>query len=174
MNTKDNKRKRASREKIERIFVELLQTKEIGEISVSDICKRAELNRSTFYANYLDVYDLADAVRRQLENNLGVLYQNELAEKFNSNNYLLLLQHIADNPLFYQTYFKLGYDNNYKIIGYDTQLAAKYFDNRFVEYHMEFFKSGLTTILKMWLKGGCKETPEEINEIIKSEYQGRD
>lgn len=25
----------------------------------------------------------------------------------------------------------------------------------------------------MWLAGGCKETPEEMTEIIHSEYQGR-
>ena len=46
--------------------------------------------------------------------------------------------------------------------------------NRFIEYHMEFFKSGITSIIKMWLKNGCKETPEEMAEIIKSEYRGRD
>ena len=37
---------------------------------------------------------------------------------------------------------------------------------------MEFFKSGLTAIIKMWLAGGCKEEPEEMNEIIISEYKG--
>ena len=35
---------------------------------------------------------------------------------------------------------------------------------------MEFFKSGLTKIIKLWLQNGCKETPEEMFEIVKSEY----
>ena len=52
---------------------------------------------------------------------------------------------------------------------------------------MEFFKSGLTSIIKLWLEGGCQETPEELwleggcqetpeemFEIVKSEYQGRE
>ena len=39
---------------------------------------------------------------------------------------------------------------------------------------MEFFKAGITQIIKMWLKNGCKESPEEMFEIIKSEYQGRE
>mgnify|MGYP002508929830 CR=1 FL=1 len=47
-------------QKIEQVLVELLQTKELNQISVSDICKRAGLNRSTFYANYVDIYGLAD------------------------------------------------------------------------------------------------------------------
>ncbi len=50
MNIKNNRRRRASRDAIENIFIELLQTKSLNEISVSDICKKAGLNRSTFYA----------------------------------------------------------------------------------------------------------------------------
>ena len=57
MNTKNNKRKRESRAKIESVFVELLQANELNQITVSDICSLAGLNRSTFYANYVDIYD---------------------------------------------------------------------------------------------------------------------
>ena len=60
MNTPNNKRKRESRERIEKVFIEYLQEKELSEISVSDICKQAGLNRTTFYANYADIYGLAD------------------------------------------------------------------------------------------------------------------
>ena len=37
-------------ERIEKVFIEMLQTKKLSEISVSDICKLAGLNRTTFYA----------------------------------------------------------------------------------------------------------------------------
>ncbi len=94
-------------------------------------------------------------------------------EGFNSNNYLILFQHIKENQIFYRTYFKLGYDEKYKILQYDYNLAQKHFQDNFIEYHMEFFKSGLTKIIKIWLQNDCKETPEEMFEIIKSEYRGR-
>ena len=161
-------------ERIEKVFIELLQTKELNEISVSDICKRAGLNRTTFYANYADIYGLADAIRDKLENEVSGLYKEEVTQGFNSNDYLKLFRHIKDNQIFYNTYFKLGYDNNYKIIRYDTALARVHFQNRFIEYHMEFFKAGITHIIKLWLKNGCKESPENMFEIIKSEYRGRD
>lgn len=167
MNTANNKRKRQSIEKIEKVFIELLQTKELSEIRVSDICKQAQLNRTTFYANYTDVYELADSIRDKLENDL-------LAIGFNSHNYLKLFRHIRENQGFYRTYFKLGYDDNHKILVYDTELAKKHFQNRFIDYHIEFFKSGLNKIIKMWLQNGCQELPEEMCEIIKSEYQGRE
>ena len=174
MNTPNNKRKKESIERIEKIFIELLQTKALNEISVSDICKRAGLNRTTFYANYPDIYGLADAIRDKLEVAVSDLYRDEITQGFNSNDYLKLFRHIQENQIFYQTYFKLGYDNKYRIISYDTGLAKMHFQNKHIEYHMEFFKAGITQIIKMWLKNGCKESPEEMFEIIKSEYQGRE
>ncbi|MDO5397682.1 MAG: TetR-like C-terminal domain-containing protein [bacterium] len=173
MNTKNNKRRRESVAKIEKIFIELLQTKSLNQITVSDICKKAELNRSTFYANYIDIYDLADKIREYLESEINRLYQDEQINQFNSNDYLRLFRHIKDNQLFYKTYFKLGYDNNYKILFYDTVQAEKYFGNKHIEYHIEFFKCGLNAIIKKWLENNCLETPEEMAEIIQSEYQGR-
>lgn len=174
MNTPNNKRRRESIKKIETVFLDLLQTRSLETIKVSDICKRAGLNRTTFYSNYTDIYALADSIRDKLESNLSTLYEEEISSEVNSNNYLKLFRHIKENQLFYSTYFKLGYDNNYKILLYDTELAKKYFHNRFINYHMEFFKSGMTKIIKMWLQNGCRETPEEMFEIIRSEYQGRE
>lgn len=173
MNTKNNKRKRESKERIKKEFMNLIQTKELNQISVSDICKRAELNRTTFYANYADIYELADSVRQELEDNLSIIYAEEIENKYNSHNFLKLFCHIAENQLIYKTYFKLGYDNNYKILQYDYDLAQRLFGNRFVNYHFEFFKSGITAVIKMWLANGCKETPEEIYEVVRDEYRGR-
>lgn len=174
MNTPNNRRKKKSIETIEKVFIALLQTRQLNEISVSDICKLAGLNRTTFYANYADIFALADSIRDKLEGSLAELYREEIAEGFNSHDYLKLFRHIKDNQIFYRTYFKLGYDDNYKIVSYDTELAKQHFQNRFINYHMEFFKSGLTKIIKMWLNGGCRESPEEMFEIIRSEYRGRE
>ena len=173
MNTKNNRRRRASVERIEKAFIEMLQLKELNKITVSDICKRCELNRSTFYANYLDIYDLADKVRAHLEEEVNRLYEAEQQQKFNSNDYLRLFRHIQDNQLFYRTYFKLGYDTQFKPKDYDIHQAKRHFDNQHIAYHIEFFRSGFNAIVKMWLAGGCKETPEEMERMILSEYRGR-
>ncbi len=173
MNTKNNKRRQASREKIEKVFVELLQTKELSQITVSEIIKQTGFNRSTFYANYVDIHDLADVIRKNLEKEVQSLYKDEMEHNYNSNNYLKLFRHIKDNQLFYKTYFKLGYDNRHKPEIYDIHQADLFFKGRYIEYHMEFFKAGFNAIVKMWLENGCRETPEEMSEILITEYQGR-
>lgn len=171
MNTPNNKRRRESVEKIEKAFVQLLQENELKEISVSDICKITNLNRSTFYANFLDIYDLADKLREKLEKDFSSNFEN-VSER-EQNGALKMFTHIKENQLFYKTYFKLGYDEQHQVLIYDTVRAENDFGGKHIKYHIEFFRSGLNAIIKMWLDGGCVETPEEMSEIIKQEYKGR-
>lgn len=174
MNTPNNQRRRNSVAKIEKAFLTLLQDRELSKVTVSDICKMASVNRSTFYANFLDVYDLADRIRVHLEEEVKRLYDPEISQQFNSHDYLKLFRHIQENQLFYKIYFKLGYDNEHAVELYDVERAQRDFDNRYIHYHIAFFKNGFNAIVKMWLENGCSETPEEMEEIIISEYRGRD
>ncbi len=178
MNTKNNKRRQATKEAIEKVFVELLQEKELDKISVSEICHITGYNRSTFYANYIDIYDLADKIREGLEKQVEELFavqdvlSMEVSGKYNTGEYLRLFRHIYDNQIFYKTYFKLGYDN--QPIKLDEMAKNKeLFNGKHLDYHIEFFRAGLNAVLKKWLSGGCKETPEEIHEVLINEYVGR-
>ncbi len=172
MNTKNNKRRRESIAKMEKAFVELLQTKELKEISVSEICKLTGLNRSTFYANFLDIYDLADHIRDKLEREFSELFPQHHDNE--QGGAVKMFTHIKENQLFYQTYFKLGYDEKHQVLVYDTKRAeAEAFDSEHIQYHIEFFRSGINAMIKLWLRGGCKESPEEMTEILQKEYKGR-
>ncbi|MBO5060602.1 MAG: TetR/AcrR family transcriptional regulator C-terminal domain-containing protein [Clostridia bacterium] len=173
MNVKNNKRRRESIEKIEKAFIGLLQEKEIHEITVSDICKIADLNRSTFYANYIDIYDLADKIKEHLESEFQDLFKGKSQNGSGFNDAITLFRHVSENQLFYKTYFKLGYDSKHEVLIYDIKQAEKYFNNKHIKYHIEFFRTGFNAIIKMWLADGCRESPEEMAEIITSEYQGR-
>lgn len=172
MNTTNNKRKQESVSKIKKTFIELLQTKEIKDITVTDICKITNLNRSTFYANFLDVYDLADKVRESLEHEFAVEFS---AYKDDSQDAAYkMFSHIKENQIFYNTYFKLCYETKHLVCVFDEERAAKEFGMKNIQYHIEFFRNGINAIIKMWLENGCKETPEEMAEILKQEYSGRD
>ena len=172
MNTPNNKRKKASIEKIEKTFLQLIQKKNIEEISVSTICELSGLNRSTFYANYIDIYDLADKVKQQMEVEFAQFQLSNHAKQ-NPDGYLNMFRYIKDNQIFFKTYFKLESISASLPTQHNIELAEKYYDNKFIDYHIEFFRAGLNAIIKKWLNSGCKETPEEINEIITSEYKNK-
>ncbi len=86
-------------------------------------------NRSTFYANYLDIYDLAEKVVKRIEEDVFSLYKEERETKNNSHNYLKLFRHIKDNQLFYKTYFKLNMNKHYIFTEYDKNLSKIMFDD---------------------------------------------
>ncbi len=172
MNTKNNRRRRASMEKIEQAFMALLETHELKAVTVAEICKLTGLNRSTFYANYEDVYDLADKLRLKLEADFAAQFADDPHQDRASSS-LRMFRHIAENQPFYRTYFKLGYDEQHPLFVYDRQRAAADFGEEDVKYHIEFFRHGLYAIIKMWLNGGCRESPEEMNAILMAEYRGR-
>ena len=172
MNVKNNKRRRQSQEKIEKSFIELLQTREIKDITVADIIKNTALNRSTFYANYIDIFDLADKTREKLENEFSDLFAEY--DYFNDRNGVnKMFRHIKENQIFYKTYFKLCYDDKHLVSIYDPKRAKQEQIDSNIKYHIEFFRNGLNAIIKLWLADGCKESPEEMAEVIKAEYRGR-
>ena len=172
MNIPNNKKRKASVEKIEKTFVQLIQKKNIEEISVSMICELSGLNRSTFYSNYIDIYDLAEKVKKQMEVEFAQ-FQLSNNSKQNPDGYLSMFKYIKDNQIFFKTYFKLEEISMDFPTQYRVELAEKYYDNKFIDYHIEFFRAGLNAVIKRWLNNGCKETPEEINEIIISEYKNK-
>ena len=174
MNIPNNKRRQDSRRRIETALVRLLQDRELEKITVKEICTAAEVNRTTFYANYLDVYDLADKLREKLEADFSAQFAANAQHAYTgTDGALRMFTHIYENQLFYKTYFKLGYDEAHQVMIYDASRAESDFHGEHIDYHIEFFRAGLNAIIKKWMAMGCKESPEEMAAIIKAEYQGR-
>lgn len=168
-----NKNKKESQEKIKKTFLQLIQKYEITQVSISDICKIAGLNRSTFYANYIDIYDLADKIKEEMFFGTLELFKEESNMHKHSYDYLKLFNHIKDNQIYYKTMLKLKFDftkyYNYQL---EEQEAIKYLGTtKHIDYHIEFFKAGFNAILKKWLDNNCQESPEEMAEILNLEYK---
>lgn len=172
MNTPNNKRKRESQDKIEKTFLQLIQKKNIETISVSDICKITGLNRSTFYANYIDIYDLVEKVKLRMADEFAT-NQYLKNSKQDHQGYLNMFKEIKENQIFFKTYFKLESISKSPATVFDKEMAEKYYNNKNIDYHIEFFRAGLNAVIKKWLENDCKESAEEIAEVIRSEYKNK-
>ena len=51
-------------------FLNLLENKDITNITVTEICKEADINRATFYRYYIDIYDLLTKVEEEFTDEL--------------------------------------------------------------------------------------------------------
>lgn len=82
---------------IRNVFIELLSEKGFSKISVRDISEKAKINRSTFYAHFLDKYDLLEALENDI---LAKLI--DLTDSFNIREII-----IADKTDIEMTAFKI-------------------------------------------------------------------
>lgn len=62
MTQKLDRRTRYTRSVIKQSFLELLQKYPFPKVTVTAICKKAEITRATFYLHYMDIYALLDAI----------------------------------------------------------------------------------------------------------------
>ena len=61
---KEDRRTMYSKKMIRESLYELMKEKPLNKISVTEICKKADVNRSTFYAYYTDIYDLHQQITK--------------------------------------------------------------------------------------------------------------
>lgn len=63
---KEDMRRKRTRKALKRSLIELLSKETIEQISIIDICDKAEINRVTFYTHYKDKYELLHEVLTDL------------------------------------------------------------------------------------------------------------
>ncbi|MGM9671809.1 MAG: TetR/AcrR family transcriptional regulator [Oscillospiraceae bacterium] len=68
MNTKgdQNRNVRRTKQRIRQAFITLAQDKPFARITVQEITALADINRSTFYLHYCDIFDLVDQLEQEL------------------------------------------------------------------------------------------------------------
>ena len=62
----NDRRTRLTKALIRQAFTSLLEEKPIQRIAVTELCQRAGINRSTFYAHYDDIYDLLQQIEEDM------------------------------------------------------------------------------------------------------------
>lgn len=99
-----NRSSRKTRLLIKKIFAEMLSEKqELGKISVSELCERADISRGTFYVHFDDIYGVAEE------------YENELIDAFFDNARLIETRDIMQ---FIDAFFEFIRQNheNYRLL----------------------------------------------------------
>ena len=69
--SKTDPRVENTRNALHHAFFVLVQTKPISNITVTDLCAHADINRSTFYLHYRDVLQLIDDIETHLLEQMG-------------------------------------------------------------------------------------------------------
>ena len=177
MNIKNNKRYKMSCEKIETAFLTLILNHKYEDITISQICETANINRSTFYAHYDDINDLIIKIESKFANSMASIFNNGLRQ--NHDAFVEMFTFVEKNKCFYKAFLNIPYitlaEKNTK-----TQVMTNLKDNlpqhkNDIElfYRASFFGAGIKEICRLWLERDCKESPEQMAMILFNEYTNR-
>ncbi|VDG25475.1 TetR/AcrR family transcriptional regulator [Lactiplantibacillus mudanjiangensis] len=89
------------------IFFTKLATKPLSKISVSEITRAANINRSTFYLHYQDVFDLYQQVTQTLINDLAQVFDTTYPDDEVPLAFLTLAENILTYLQNHQHAFKI-------------------------------------------------------------------
>ncbi len=131
-----------------------MKNKSFEEIKVSDICKEAHINRSTFYNNFNDKYDLLFSSFHGFEKKLKQkLSQSKVPiniKEYYVNLIGLLLEHLNENISTYSLVVKHKNNNIASNIFHDTI----------------FYANGVISICLEYIKNPKKYTKNSILKYI--------
>ncbi len=181
MNTAGNQRFQETDRTIKQTALALLGEMPFEKISVRTICERSGCNRSTFYAHFLDIYDLMEKIQldiyRDIETTFRDVPETKNAEFFHPELLAQMLGHIRKNAVFYRVYLSYGkrvtdpageelYARYMRLFLKTKGFSDTEGDERRMRYHFRFFFVGMVEVVRMWLDAGCPESPEELAGII--------
>ncbi len=168
-------------------LLSILDEKDFEYISVKEICKKAGVSRSTFYLHYETMNDLLDETLDRITKNFYSFFQDNptsIEEKINDGE---LDELVFVKPEYLKPYVTFVYENrklfaltikkplNFNASNYFEKMYRSFFEpimNRFnidkniQRYVVSYYCEGIIAIIKRWLKGSCKESVDEICNII--------
>lgn len=174
----ENRSSRRSRRMIREAFLELLEEREFSKITVIDIVERADLNRSTFYAHYPDIYGIVDEMQEEIiSNHMELFRQIEFRNILKDPKpYLQCIAATMEENL--ELVQKLDLSENvqrksgrlqqlmeYDIMHHsDIPLEVRQSDLFAIRVH--FFMGGIMSTYQRWAEGKLKCTLDQVSDQI--------
>lgn len=164
-------------------LLSLLEKKDIEFITVTEITKKAGVNRSTFYLHYENIYELLEETIENLNKQFLSSFDNRppLEMKSRKDAFLItdeqlipylnfvkqnkrILRLIKKKPQLFQA--RKTYQQMYDKIFYPaiSQFVLQE-DERI--YNLEFYTSGVSAIVHKWLELDCVTNINDLIDIIK-------
>ncbi len=175
MNTKNNQRTRLSKMLFKNALMDLLKEKgSINKVSVRELCDRAELNRSTFYAHYQEPNDLLIEIETELldateEHLKKIGAENEIG----AHKYILsFLQYIRQNDKPFRALLIDSTDPEFRS-RFMQQSIIQFVENlRIVlpkeleQYIFSYILNGSTGIIIQWIRSDYAVNENEIVNLL--------
>ena len=82
MEKKTDRRVRKTKAQLRAGLAKLMQTKSIKEITVKELVDEVDINRSTFYLHYTDIYQMLESIEDELEGEINQIVNNHPVDSY--------------------------------------------------------------------------------------------
>lgn len=174
--TRLDRRSRYSIQVIRQALFELLETKSLDEITVVDLCTKADVNRGTFYKYYRDVPDLYDKTEDSLVGEIfSLMPGSENADLPDHLFFKEILSIIAENKEFTYIAKNMTFSDRLAkkllafFIPYLQQMLHRKCPNASgtdADLLLEYILGGCIRVVSYWLKNGMQISIDEIDHKL--------
>ena len=175
MNTKNNQRTRLSKILLKNALMDLLSEKgSVTKISVRELCERADLNRSTFYAHYSEPKELLEEVEAELLDATREHLQKIGAENdIGAHRYLLsFLIYIKENDKPFRTLLIDAGDPEFRS-KFMQQSIIQFVENLNIsfpkdqeQYIYSYILNGSTGVIIQWMRSDYSIDENAIVDLL--------
>ena len=174
---KEDRRVRRTKKLLTQALTELLQKKQVNEITVKELTDLADMNRGTFYMYYRDIFDMLEKIEDELFQKLDVIAQtHEHGDPTQQVKPILLdlFRFIEENQEMCRVLLSPNGDMNFLHRLYEAirersleiwkdqmgSLGEKEFD-----YRYSFVIFGCAGMIRAWVNRSCQETDMQMAEL---------
>ncbi len=172
---KKDRRIRKTKAQLKAGLAKLMINKSIKEITVKELVDEVDINRSTFYLHYTDIYNMLEVIESELIADIKCLIDTHPIG-YNENIrsiFIDLFSIISEDKEIYSAF--LGQNGNISFIQKIESIIEENIENSLkkmypnfiddLKYSISFCLSGCVGLIKNWLLEFNQETPEHMAEL---------
>ncbi len=176
-----DRRTKYTRKVIRDALMELLKTKPYSKITVTEICRLAEINRGTFYIHYYDVDDVLDDILEQSFSDVSGTIDHVLCPHKEACTYPLcrkvqgesaLWPLFMDDTISERILARLSERSKESFVSYLMRRSDLTFEQAEAVFYFQI--NGCLTINRLMLKNNCRDwhtVQETVDRFIRAGLQ---
>lgn len=173
---KTDRRIRKTRALLRQGLAGLLKEKSLKEITVKELVEKVDINRSTFYLHYADIYDMMEKIENELTEEIEELIRAHPVSPFNEASFPFIediFSILAENRAICAALLGPNGDISFLhriehiLSEHSLNILKETFPEKIddLKYYYAFCLSGCIGLVKTWLSEDSSESPQHMAEL---------
>ena len=151
---------------------EIIRSKKLSDVTITELCSVARINRNTFYYHYNNISEFLDEHKQIILEELSEI--PEVSRTHSKENLIEIIRCIRRHPYFINIIVSTNCDLDFfsPIFDMATKKTSVFLSDKGKEQSSRerllaaYCNAGSNAVMIAWILGGMNEKPEEVADII--------